>query len=763
MGALAFGLAVPLHAQPVTSRSSPPSSTAADRAALAAEQVATLEEALAQAQAQVQAQHLSQPFAMSTRSALAAGQLAAQPAAQAQAQQADFANNYAPFVVQAVPSPSATDKATALNSMAASLSAAHAQQQAAVAAYAQATGFPLSWRTTNGGMSVVDHLDALGAPAIKTTFNLESAQTVGAQKLWPGGSAGFNLTATNFTIGLIDGGDPKTNHQEFVKNGLRVFEIFGPSSNGSIDHTTHTCGTIAAWGISNAATGYANRSTIWTADFNNDLTKMAIYSVTNGGLRESSHSYGYQAGWYLYTPDGMNYIWVWRGDIAISTNWDWHWGFYDNFSQTSDQIIYAAQTYLPIFSAGNPNGLGHGPDTQPVLHYEYSNGIAILTSTTVRPLNDAQGGFNTLTSYAVAKNDLVVGAVSVNTNGYTGPNSVSIADFSARGATAEGRIKPDVVAPGLNIYSTEATMSYGTMSGTSMAAPAVTGTAGLISAFHQQLYPANGPTLYTNAPLASTLRGLLIHSADQLGTNVGPSYMYGWGLIDPVSAITLVTNNYASRSLAYVKEVRLISGDTVEFPVTLTAGKPFKVTVAWTDPAGTPTAPALNPTNHMLVNDLDLRVIAPNGSTNLPWVLNRSNPTAAATTGDNTVDNVEQVSISAPVSGIYTVRVTHKGNLVNDARQVSYQNLSLLLSGNVAQPPILPHITAMSAMTVSNAVALKWASEVGRIYKVQSRNDLATGTWQDASGELSATKTNTAYMMPMGNAPMQFYRIVQVR
>ena len=87
--------------------------------------------------------------------------------------------------------------------------------------------------------------------------------------------------------------------------------------------------------------------------------------------------------------------------------------------------------------------------------------------------------------------------------------------------------------------------------------------------------------------------------------------MYGWGLIDPVAAANLVYSNYASGSMAFIKEFLLTNGDRIVFPVTLTNGKAFRATITWTDPPGKPVAPALNPTNHMLVNDLDLRVISP--------------------------------------------------------------------------------------------------------------------------------------------------------
>ena len=740
---------------------------AAQRAAAAA-QTEALIQAMQQTLAQAQAAQPARPHST-------AAQIAAQPAAIAAAQQADFQANYASWVVQPVSMPDGSQltaeaiqnqSSNALLTLSASLSAVSAQQQTDVANYVatNSIGMPDHWTDSHGVFYAIDHLDN-GVPAIKQTHNVESAQTVGAQKLWPGGSTGFNLTGTNVLMAQWDGGDLLTNHVEFATNGHRAFLLDGPSGYGVQDHPTHVAGTMTAWGVNAQAKGFSNRGKVVESYFGKDFAEMPAQAATNN-IRESNHSYGYSAGWYLFTPDGVNYYWFWNGDITISTNWDWNFGFYNSVSRTNDEIIYTAQTYLPVFSAGNANDPNDdGPVTQPFGHYEYSNGVVIISSA-IRPLNNAQGGYNTLTAYAVSKNNLVVGAVGANTNGYTGTNSVSIAVFSSLGSTADGRIRPDVVADGVNVYSSfsESNNAYGLDSGTSMAAPAVTGTLGLLTSFYNQLYPVNAPLLSgTNAPLASTLKGLLIHTADQLGNTIGPSYKYGWGLIDPVTAATLVTNNYASQSLAFIKEVRLVSGDYIQFPVVLTNNQPFKTTIVWTDPPGTPTASALNPTNHMLVNDLDLRVVSPSSVTNFPWVLNRNTPTNAATTGDNTLDNVEQVSIPNPTSGTYQILVTHKGNLVNDLGLTSYQNVSVLLSGNVAQSPILPQIASISALTISNLTALKWVTDVGRVYRVQYNNDLTTTNWQYASGELSATKTNTAVTIPTSGAANQFYRIVQVR
>ena len=83
--------------------------------------------------------------------------------------------------------------------------------------------------------------------------------------------------------------------------------------------------------------------------------------------------------------------------------------------------------------------------------------------------------------------------------------------------------------------------------------------------------------------------------------------------------------------------------------------------------------------------------------------------------------------------------------------------------GSARNDPSYGLTFTISALTVSNLVALKWASDVGRNYRVQSRDDLASGSWLDNSGELNATKTNTAVTLYVGGVTNQFYRIVQVR
>jgi hypothetical protein len=83
------------------------------------------------------------------------------------------------------------------------------------------------------------------------------------------------------------------------------------------------------------------------------------------------------------------------------------------------------------------------------------------------------------------------------------------------------------------------------------------------------------------------------------------------------------------------------------------------------------------------------------------------------------------------------------------------------LWGNIAQLPVVPRFNHI-AMVSSSAVSLRWDSEVGRVYRVQHRNDVASGAWQDSTGEISATKTNTAVTLS-ADSGNRFFRLVQLR
>ena len=143
-----------------------------------------------------------------------------------------------------------------------------------------------------------------------------------------------------------------------------------------------------------------------------------------------------------------------------------------------------------------------------------------------------------------------------------------------------------------------------------------------------------------------------------------------------------------------IQERTLSTGSPYSFNVASAGTGPLKVTICWTDPAGTPPIEGtVDPTTLMLVNDLDLR-ITHNGTTYTPWILDPTAPSVAATHGDNFRDNVEQVLIPAPEAGIYTVTISHKGSNLLPSGQQAY---SVIVTGNA------PRISSV-ATTVSSVM-----------------------------------------------------------
>ncbi len=102
-----------------------------------------------------------------------------------------------------------------------------------------------------------------------------------------------------------------------------------------------------------------------------------------------------------------------------------------------------------------------------------------------------------------------------------------------------------------------------------------------------------------------------------------------------------------------IKEDTLSPAETWEYDISVTPGEDLKVTLVWDDFEGDYGTGGL-----MLMNDLDLELEAPGGGTYYPWVLDPGNPSWAATTGDDHLNNVEQVEVVSPAPGTWTIRVT---------------------------------------------------------------------------------------------------------
>ena len=622
------------------------------------------------------------------------------------------------------------------------------------------TGTPTEVIFPNGERAVLAGFES-GQPVWNMNDGITQAVSIGTASVWPGGGAGFGLTGTNTPVGQWEAaGIPRLTHAEFqgrvsVRDGTTNSDSHA-TGVASVLNGAGLYDVIYPVGVTNyqAAKGMSYAAPVLSHDSVNDMSEMASEAATNA-FRISNHSYSIQCGWRWVG------VWVWYGDTNVSQSVDWKFGAYNTNAYSIDTNVYAARTYLPVWTPGNSRD--EGPPVQPTNHYILGPGCeqGCLVTNVMRSIDGDAGGYDTIHPNGCAKNVLTVGAVSNLVNGYSGTGSVQVGTFSPYGPTDDGRIKPDIVAPGVDIIMADSAYdtAFQRSSGTSFAAPAIAGSINLLNQLRTSFHTNS------RAWLASSMKGLVIHTADE-ADGTGPDYRFGWGLMNTRRAAELIRNNATNGWKSFIKEVFLPDGGSIEFPVLALDGtNPLKLTICWTDPAGpAQTNAAIDPVVPRLVNDLDLRVISPSGVTNFPWILNpdltNQSPTARAapaTTGDDTRNNVEQVIITNAVASNYLLRVTHKGTL-----GTSGQWVSLLLSGVQAQskPPLF---ISQPSVTASDNLAFAWPSVVGQLYQVQYLNNLEGATWSNWDGEISATKTNTAVQVDMtGPAGRRFYRVMEV-
>lgn len=478
-----------------------------------------------------------------------------------------------------------------------------------------------------GNQRFLHHIDLNGEPVYYSSrSNVGLATSIKTNKLWNGGGLSLDLQGQNMEVsasrarlGVWEPGAVRTTHQEFggraTTRDVPVFSV----SNGNTEHATHVTGTMIASGVQANAKGMANAAKIDCYEIQSDEYE-EINDAGAQGMLVSNHSYG---------PE--------FDATKVSL------GVYDAECNVYDTLHYINKNHLMFVACGNDR--------------------------------DDAGGltYDLLRGGTISKNVASVGAVEIlGAGGYTGPNSVTMSDFSSYGPTDDGRIKPDFCAPGVQIYSSISTddMSYQNEDGTSMASP---GSAG--SMFLLQQHYKNKKSAFMRS---ATLKGLGIHTADECGAAAGPDYAYGWGLLNMEKAIDVLDNKNGDHIMT---ETSLTNSGTYKLSLK-TAGGPFKATICWTDVPGTPLVGAgVDDRTAMLVNDLDLRIFdvaTGTALTSMPWKLDPANPSNAATTGDNTVDNVEQIYIANLPAGNYYLQVTHKGTLVNGK-----QDFSVMVTGGV--------------------------------------------------------------------------------
>ena len=492
--------------------------------------------------------------------------------------------------------------------------------------FAKANNLPVFKENENGTFDELMYLLPTGEPIYYSIENAAAATSTRVNFLRTGGGLGLNLTGTGMVPRVWDGGPINANHQEYV--GRTAFGDGQTTTNTNSFHAIHVTGTVIAAGVQANARGMANQATARTFDWNDDESE-AITEAMNGMLL-SNHSYGVPVSSVSATP--------------------WYIGAYSQESYNWDVIAYNFPFYLPIMSAGNDGGTNNPSPTT--------------------------AGYDKLNGNKTAKNILTIAnGQDATVNATTGAITIGglINGGSSQGPSDDRRIKPDITGNGTGLYSTGngsgtggGNTSYSTLTGTSMAAPNVTGTLTLVQ---QHYNNTNGKFMK-----AATLKGLACHTATDRG-RVGPDAQYGWGYLDAKTSVETITNNGLQ---SWISEETLTQGQTFTMQVVATGGTPLLGSISWTDvpDASKINSGTLNESTPDLTNDLDIR-ITQGASTFFPWRL-QNNATANATrTGDNNVDNVERINIDAPTAGaVYTITVTHKGTLADGP-----QKFALIVTG----------------------------------------------------------------------------------
>lgn len=341
----------------------------------------------------------------------------------------------------------------------------------------------------------------------------------------------------------------------------------------------------------------------------------------------------------------------------------------------------------------------------------------------------------------MAKNIIIVGAVNVPTSSdfkFTDASQIIHSSYSSAGPRKDGGIKPDLVAVGTAVLhaSSESNNSYGMGNGTSYSAPKVTGAVGAITQLKRLLTGDN--SYYFNS---DEVRAILLHTTQEAGEFDGPDNKFGWGLLDAKKAAEVVLAAH-NNEIIFTRNEK-VSGTNFEKLISAKGNEELKATITWIDPPTsnyqTSIAGMISDTSSKLINDLDIRLI--DTETNeeyLPWKLDLSDVTGAAIKGDNTVDNIEQILIKAPISGRkYRVVISNKNTLVDYKGNPTTQNYTLLITGAKDENLATNDVGSKSTLSVYPTLAKD-------IVNIKTNDKIEKVQLFDISGKLiSTTKSNS--------------------
>jgi subtilisin-like proprotein convertase family protein len=523
--------------------------------------------------------------------------------------------------------------------------------------------------------------------------NLSGGQPSGPGYLAWLGSEGFGTTTLGFAIdvtdeGLDDGSASTPDHEDFYVNGTPPTDRVAYAHDFTSDNSARDCGGHGT-NVASIAAGYGAGSSPADQDAQGFKYGMGAAPRVRVG---ASKIFNCARVFELDHPDGFRGLAAdaYAGGAVISNN-SWgnaDLGIYSADSREFDFIVRDAQPsvsgnqeMVEVMAAGNEG------DDKPGIGNE---------------------GWASIASPGTAKNVITVGAseshrplgqITCGVDDAGVDRAGDIIDFSSRGPTNDGRLKPDVVAPGTRIVGAAPTHGlyagfnvcqphfpagnafYSLQSGTSQAAPAVSGAAALIRDWYDRVH---GPP-----PSPALTKAIMVNTATDLaGGDNGkgdviapvPNADQGWGRAHLGAVLDDTVRQYIDQNDVLTGTGdRFLGSYAVPDP-----GRPLKVTLAWTD------APGMVGTD-AFVNDLDL-VVRQGGRTYKGNVFAGGRSIAG---GDaDRRNNLESVVLPAGGSGRFSVEVagtTIAGNGVPGNGDGTDQDYAVVVSN--AQEENAPVLT----------------------------------------------------------------------
>lgn len=524
----------------------------------------------------------------------------------------------------------------------------------------------------------------------------------------------------------LDTGDTNTLHPDFAGRLLQVFDT-GRLTNWSDTyyHGTHVAGSVLGAG---AASGGQYRGMAPGA-------RLVLQSIMTAAET-------------LALPTDLNDFYAPPYGVGARIHSD-SWGSpvggtYTSDAMTTDEYVWDHPDLLVLFSAGNsgidndldgivdPGSLGSPASAKNVL--------AVGASESGRP---AGSGGLTSRSYRSAWYSKYpappIGPDLVSSSPAGEPQGM--AAFSSRGPAADGRTKPDIVAPGTDIVSARSRASTDTgwgvlagntnycfQGGTSMATPLAAGGAALVRQYCTD-------RLGMDPPSAALLKAALVGGArpltpGQYGTNEyreipaapRPNNVDGWGQADIGN--TLFPSN-GTQAVLMEGATALETGDRDTLAFTVHSPAPLALALAYSDyPSAL--AAALN-----LVNDLDLTLAAPDGSILHPNGL----------TGPDDLNNVEVIDIPLAQTGTWTLAVSAANVPQGPQPYALYLRGAVYMPVTIAHEPLVNSIETSAAYRVSADVTSPSPFDPGTVKLVW----IATGSTGGFTTTAMATTNGTRF------------------